>query len=467
MTLQDVLKFTDDLVFEQMGEHLDDLQEAIIRGVYQGKSYTHIAKERYCSSGHVKDTAYELWNLLSELLGEKIDKFNMGSTLERYTVSKVSSYGNSVLQINNHACLNTINLENSKKPNDVKTEKIRHTINYDLRELPQASSFYGRTTELNQVQEWITQDSNNLILIYGIKGIGKTSLIIELINIIKNNFDYVAYYSLKLNPSLGNIEQKILKLVSHCAEEDNIEVLNEIYPQNSTEKVKKIIDLLCQHRCLIIFDDLQFLSNQENENKQVTEDFGLFFEKIGQLKHKSCLVLLSSVNLRNIFDLSVNSLSTQLLQLKDLDAVAAKQLLQEKGIKDDDKIEKLIHIYQYHPLWLKQISNVIQNLLDGDPSLILENNQTFLTDNMQQEFKVIINQLSTREKQILMVLANDETYLSTSDIFKQSSLSLNEVINGLEKISDRCLLTQQNSSFQIIGIIKSYIQTYRNGNEDN
>ena len=76
---------------------------------------------------------------------------------------------------------------------------------------------------------------------------------------------------------------------------------------------------------------------------------------------------------------------------------------------------------------------------------------------MQQEFNLIINQLLTREKQILMILANNETSLSTSDIFKQSSLSLNEVINGLEKLSDRCLITQQKSCFQINELIKTYL----------
>lgn len=453
MTLQDVLKFADKLVLEKTGEHLNDLQQAIIQGVYQGKSYTHIAKERFCSYGHVKDTAYELWNLLSELLGEKIDKFNMGSTLERYTVSKVSSRVNYVLQINNNIGLNTINLENTKKPNDIPTETIKRTENNDLRELPQSSSFYGRTTELNQLKKWINQKKHNLILIYGIKGIGKTSLIIELVNFIKNNFDYVAYYSLKLNPSLENIEQKLLKLVSHCTE-NNLEVLEETYQENSAQNLIKLIGLVSQHRCLIIFDDVHFLNVF---NDQSSQDFNLFFETIAQLDHKSCLILSSSINLRNIYDLSINYSSIQLLQLKNLEPIAAKQLLQDKGMNNDDIIEKLIQIYESHPLWLKQIVNVIQNLLNGDPSLILDNNKTFLTDSMQRELNMIINQLSNREKQILIILANNEKQLSINDICQQSSLSLNEVINGLEKLSDRCLITQQNSYFHVNELIKTYL----------
>jgi DNA replication protein DnaC/DNA-directed RNA polymerase specialized sigma24 family protein len=452
LLLQDVLDFADDLVFEKTGKHLTDLQQAVIKGAYQGKSYAHIAKERYCSSGHVKDIAYGLWDLLSELLGEKIDKFNLGSTLERYTISKISCLPNSVLQINNNACLNTINLDNGKNQNIVQEDKIKYKRNYDLRELPQASSFYGRNQELSQLQEWITQKNNNLILIYGIKGIGKTSLIIEIMNTIKNNFDYIGYYSLKINPCLEYIENKICKLFSSCEEQ---ELLNEITLENSAEKLTKIMDLLNEKRCLIIFDDLQYLFNQENE--QVIQEFSLFFEQVGQLQHQSCLVLLSSINLRNIADLSLTYSSIKLLQLTDLAPLAAKQLLQEIGINDDGHIEKLIQRYQAHPLWLKQVVNMIMNLLNGDPSIILDNEQTLLTNNMQQEFKTIINQISNPEKQILTLLANDEEKLSIGDICQKSSLSLNEVINGIEKLSDRCLIRQSKSYFHIDSLLKTYL----------
>jgi hypothetical protein len=55
MSWQEVLKYVDDLLFAQTGQHLDDLQIAILRGVFENQKYAQIAKESHCTEGHVKD----------------------------------------------------------------------------------------------------------------------------------------------------------------------------------------------------------------------------------------------------------------------------------------------------------------------------------------------------------------------------------------------------------------------------
>jgi hypothetical protein len=77
MDVQAVLKYVDDLVFAQTGQHLDSLQVAILKGVLNGKKYTHISEEYHCSAGHTKDEAYQLWRILSEALGEDLNKSNL------------------------------------------------------------------------------------------------------------------------------------------------------------------------------------------------------------------------------------------------------------------------------------------------------------------------------------------------------------------------------------------------------
>jgi len=79
MDVQAVSKYVDDLVFAQTGQHLDSLQVAILKGVLNGKKYTHISEEYHCSAGHTKDEAYQLWRILSEALGEDLNKSNFNS----------------------------------------------------------------------------------------------------------------------------------------------------------------------------------------------------------------------------------------------------------------------------------------------------------------------------------------------------------------------------------------------------
>jgi DNA-directed RNA polymerase specialized sigma24 family protein len=71
MDVKEVLRFAEDLVFAKTGEHLDDLQEAILRGVWKGQRYSKIAEESHCTEGHVRNVASELWQLLSDVLGEE------------------------------------------------------------------------------------------------------------------------------------------------------------------------------------------------------------------------------------------------------------------------------------------------------------------------------------------------------------------------------------------------------------
>ncbi|GEM_PF-3167690 len=468
MILQDVLKFAEDLVFKETGEGLNNLQKAVIKGAYNGKTYNDIGQDNNCSAGHVSDTAYKLWKLLSNLLDENIDKSNITSVLERYVFSNTSCIEQTnLIKINNNQSSDTIQIfkGDSSRYKKNNSTPLYLSNKYNLKELPKASSFYGRNQELTQLQEWFKEENINLILLYGLKGIGKTSLIIELINIIKNQFNFIAYFDLKFNYSLEKIEKRILELC--LSVEQNFEENIELFPPSflpdqikelslePTERRTKIIELLRENRCLIIFDHAQILLEQEN--KQNSQDFKLFFQQVAQLDHQSYLLLLSRENFPDIVDLSLNYSSIQLLKLQGLDHLSATQLLEEKGLKYPDTIEKLINLYQCHPAWLKQIINVFEKLLNSDYSLILNREQIFLTDLMKQEFKIILDKLSPSDQQILITLANSEQNLTVLEIFKQLSLSVDEVINGLQRLGDRCLIEKIDNYFQINKIIKNYL----------
>ena len=102
MNWQEVLKYVDDLLFSQTGQHLDSLQIAILRGVFENQKYAHIAKEYNCTEGHVKDEAYALWQKLSETLQENLNKSNFRATIERIVItnSAVTVHGNQIGSIN-------------------------------------------------------------------------------------------------------------------------------------------------------------------------------------------------------------------------------------------------------------------------------------------------------------------------------------------------------------------------------
>jgi hypothetical protein len=76
MNLKEMLKFADDIVFAKTGQHLDDLQAAVLRGTLQRETYKEIAQDFDCSESRTREIGSELWQILSEELGEDINKKN-------------------------------------------------------------------------------------------------------------------------------------------------------------------------------------------------------------------------------------------------------------------------------------------------------------------------------------------------------------------------------------------------------
>jgi AbrB family looped-hinge helix DNA binding protein len=96
MQVQEILRQADEILFEQTGEHLDDLQNAILESAVMERKYTEVASEHHRTEGHIRDVAYELWNALSKSLGEEVNKSNLRSVMERSCVFNIRNSVNSI-----------------------------------------------------------------------------------------------------------------------------------------------------------------------------------------------------------------------------------------------------------------------------------------------------------------------------------------------------------------------------------
>ncbi|MGL4500278.1 MAG: hypothetical protein ACRCU2_14525 [Planktothrix sp.] len=124
MEWQEVVNLMDEFVFQKTGDHLDSLQLAILKGVLNGQKYVAIAKQYGCSTGHAKDKGYELWQLLSKVFDEEVNKLNLVATLERLGfVNYQHSVNNSV----NHSHINFCNT--SPEPNLPNRDKVNSKYN--------------------------------------------------------------------------------------------------------------------------------------------------------------------------------------------------------------------------------------------------------------------------------------------------------------------------------------------------
>lgn len=81
--IERLLHVLDDAVYLQTGKHFSTLQTIVIRGVWSKQSYQHIAQSARCSETHIKRVGADLWEILSSVLMESVNKKTLRAILER------------------------------------------------------------------------------------------------------------------------------------------------------------------------------------------------------------------------------------------------------------------------------------------------------------------------------------------------------------------------------------------------
>jgi hypothetical protein len=408
MNLKEVLTLADRIVFEKTGQHLDDLQEAVLRGTLQRETYKHIAKNFDCSESSVKQVGSELWQILSEKLGEDVNKKNFISAIHRFQVSNVSNFAQNVSEQYISGSFNTCgegrhppNIPNSNPPNQEKSNsKPTKTLHQDLSEMPELGDFFDRTPELHTLITWILQQRCRLITLTGISGIGKTTLAVQLVQQIKDEFEYAVWYTLDAFPTLEKFQSNLIQLFSHSEKQD-LSLTNQ--------KRLPLIKYLQNHRCLIVLDDVHnlFCSGElAGKYKPESEQYRSLFKQIEKLSHQSCFLLIGWEQPREVTQVKSQNTSIRTLQLKGLDIAAGQEILRDYGLEEIDNIVALIHRYQGNPLWLKSVANLIQDLGGGVKEL-LPNDTILLPEDLKDVLQQQFDRLSELDRKTSNLIVSE------------------------------------------------------------
>ncbi|WP_293145831.1 MULTISPECIES: NB-ARC domain-containing protein [unclassified Microcoleus] len=456
MNLNEVLQIADEMVFAKTGQHLDNLQEAILRGTMQGEKYTKIAEEIHCNESYVRDVGSKLWQILSEELGEDVSKTNFRSAIERLQVSIVShleQHHNKIGSFN--ICGETLHspdTQNSHPPNqETSNPKQPQTSHQDLSEMPELGDFFDRTPQLQTLTTWILQQNSRLIALTGISGIGKTTLAVQLVQQIKEEFEYVIWCSIDASHTLDEFEHKLIQFFSQSEKLDS--------PTN--QKRLPVIKYLQKHRCLIVLDDVHnlFCSGElAGKYKPDYEEYRSLFKQIEKLSHKSCFMLIGWEQPREVTQFKNQNTPIRTLQLVGLDIAAGREILRDCGLEEIDNSEALIHRYEGNPLWLKSVATLIQELGIGATELLLDDTILLpedLKDVLQQQF----DRTSELEKQVLSLLATENQPVNFAKLLQHGQISSSDLLNALQSLSRRCWIEKQASLYTLSPVLKQYIKT--------
>jgi hypothetical protein len=453
MDVKEALQFTDQLIFQQTGKHLDDLQKSVIEGTWERQTYQEIAQKSKLSEKHISDVAYHLWELLSEALGEDIKKSNFRSTLERVYIE---SSPNSLLNIFNVNSDNNFDhtqiLNNAHQPIQEKAQNNDFkSVIHDLILAPQIIKFYNREIELEKLNHWIFNKHNRLISVLGLSGIGKTTLVKRFVDLNLDQFEVIIWKNLKFSHSFNEIIREILANYSECS---------DVKFYVPTE-VCQILNLLKEKKCLIIFDNVEniFISGQfAGQYKPEYQDFQNFFKLITESEHQSNIILISQEKSAEMQCLNEELYPIKYLEISGLNNI---NILENTGLKDQGSWLKLIKLYQENPFYLKEIAILIKNIFDGKVAEFLTENNLIITQNIQAHFHQIFNRLSVIEQVIILELSKFEQPVTREELKENLDLASLDFLNGLQSLQQRYLITkieQEQILFNLSPLFKEYLK---------
>lgn len=326
-------------------------------------------------------------------------------------------------------------------------DSARLEINWS--QVPDVPVFYGREEELSTLQTWTTEADTpcRMVMVLGPGGMGKTSLLVKLVEQIQGEFECLIWQSLRHAPSLEAMLANWLTQLPDSVDPAE----GDLYAQ-----LTHLTDYLHHHRCLIVLDNLDTILREGDfagHYREGYENYGELLRRLGEAQHQSCVLITSRESTKEIVMLDGPTRPVRSLDLPGLGQAAAG-ILREANLSDEKQWSQLIRIYRGNPLVLKIVASNIRELFGGSVSDFLKQRITLITSDVSFLIEQQFQRLSEAEQELLYALAKIREPANVSRL--QEELAPN-ILQPLGSLVRRSLVEKSAAGFTLRPVVMEYV----------
>lgn len=392
MDFDDILNRINAAVISAKGKPLKDVERLVLRGAWDNQTYGEIADAAvgYTEDYLKKDVGPKLWQLLSEVIGQnttKVTKKNIQSVLTHW-VSQTETAPEGVAG----GLAGGGDRPSSKRP-----LTPTHLVPYQALRID-VSEFYGRELEQTQLTQWIQAEGCRLVVLWGLKGMGKTTLAMKVVEHLRAQFDACAY--LPLTPELTP-DDFLAELAGWLWEK------GQVVPDTWEKRLDWVLDQFEQRRCLLVVDngDALFAPGQlAGSYRPGFSPYQTFLQQVGALRHRSCVLWISREKPGELALLQSNRVRSHLVADFSPTEAAAFLLPHCPLVAQPEDWQQLVQRYSGSPLVLKSLITPLQDVYRGNLRQFLEADVSF-SPATQADFAPILERLTPEELTLLYWLA--------------------------------------------------------------
>ncbi len=412
-------------------ERLSKLHATVFCQVWEEHSYQEIAQNTGYEVGYLKQAGSRLWQVLSQVLGEKVSKNNVQSVVKRYAFSKVEP-----------------------RQDVVKNNRI---LRSDWGDANQLGAIYGRTNELATLEQWIVKENCRVVGLFGMGGIGKTTLAVHCAKQIQGEFDYLIWRSLRNAPPITDLLTELLQFLSN--QQKNI-------PNSLDSQILRLLDCLRSARCLLILDNVETImrSHDCKSGYQPGYDgYGQLIRCIGETEHQSCLLLTSREKPQSIAAKEGECLPIRSLQLGGVPISAGQAIFNLKGefSGSSQEWQRLIAYYSGNPLALNMVAIALKDFFAGNLTKFL----AFLAPgaavfgDIHQLLSQQLHRLSDLEEQVMYWLAIERQSVDLQQLLANfvPQVTPAKLLEALMSLERRSLIEKHQTLFTLQPVVMEYV----------